>query len=196
MFPDPLVALDFETTGLAAEGGDRITEVGLVRIEGGKIVERFSSLVNCGISIPRSISAYTGITGAMLERAPAPRLVIPQVLKFIGDCSVVSHNAMFDQVFLQMECRRLDLPCVPRDFLCSMRIARRLYPDVRSPSMADLSRHLGLTPAGRAHRALADAEMTAQLVLRMARDMAAREPAEALLPRLSRWSTPEPVQAA
>lgn len=196
MFPDPLVALDFETTGLAPEDGDRITEVGLVRIEAGRIVERFSSLVNSGVSIPRSIAAYTGITTDMLARAPAPHVVIPQVLRFIGDCAVVSHNAMFDQIFLQMECRRLDLPCIPRDFLCSMRIARRLYPDVRSPSMADLARHLGLKSAGAAHRALADAEMTAQLVLRMAQQMAVQQPAEGLLPRLSRWSAREGLPAA
>lgn len=190
--PTSLVCLDFETTGLAPEAGDRITEVGLVRVAGGRIVERFASLVNSGKRIPRSITAYTGITQKMVDDAPASLEVMPQVLAFIEGSSVVSHNAQFDQLFLQAECRRLGLPVPRQPFLCSMRIARHLYPLVRPPSLAELARVLALPVTGVPHRAAADAEMTAQLALRLLRDLDARPAATpepmSRLARMQQWS--------
>lgn len=195
--PTALVCLDFETTGLAPEAGDRVTEAGLVRIEDGRIVDRFASLVNCGMWIPRSITAYTGITQRMVDEAPPPGEVMARVLAFIDGCSVVSHNALFDQLFLQSECRRLGLQMEIEPFICSMRIARRLYPEVRSPSLAELARRMQLPVTGVPHRAGADAEMTAQLALRMMHDMHEREPVDAGLPallsRLRHWSSTEPA---
>lgn len=197
--PSPLVSLDFETTGLAPESGDRITEVGLVRILDGRIVARYSSLMNCAVCIPRSITAYTGITQRMVDEAPTPLQVMSRVLEFIHGCSVVSHNALFDQMFLEAECRRLGLAAPAEPFLCSMRIARQVYPEVRSPSLAQLARVLSLPATGAAHRAPADAEMTAQLALQMMRDLEHREPAVAdfgsLLSRLRDWSNAEPAAA-
>lgn len=199
VLPTALVSLDFETTGMAPEDGDRITEVGLVRIEEGRIVERFSSLVNCGVRVPRSITAYTGITQAMVDGAPSAREVLPRLLAFVDGCSVVSHNAQFDQLFLQAECRRLGLSIHSEPFICSMRIARHLYPQVHSPSLAQLARELNLPSAGVPHRAGADAEMTAQLAMRMMRDLG-EMPSEAgslpsLLNQLRSWSHAETVPA-
>jgi DNA polymerase III subunit epsilon len=190
-----MVSLDFETTGLAPEAGDRITEVGLVRIEEGRIVERFSSLMNCDVRVPRSITAYTGITQAMVDDAPSPLEVMTQVLAFIDGCSVVSHNALFDQQFLQAECLRLGLIVPAEPFICSMRIARRLYPHVHSPSLANLARVLALPMIGAPHRAPADAETTAQLAMHMMRNLEVLQPAEgnapSLLSRLRYWSSSE-----
>lgn len=72
MFERPIVMLDFETTGLSPEAGDRITEVAALRIAEGRVVERFVSLVNCGVRIPPFIVEYTGITQKMVDGAPRP----------------------------------------------------------------------------------------------------------------------------
>jgi DNA polymerase-3 subunit epsilon len=174
MLHDPLIILDFETTGLHAEAGDRITEVGLVRMENGCITGRFESLVNCGVRVPDYITAYTGITQRMVDEAPPVAQVLREVAAFIGETPVVAHNASFDQRFFLRECRRQRIGMVVEPFICSLRLARRVYPQLDSHSLGVLAHRLQLQSCGAAHRAAADAEMTAQLVQRMARDIAAQ----------------------
>lgn len=174
LFPmplDPLVVLDFETTGLQPERGDRITEVGLVRIEGGHIVDRFESLVNCDARVPSHITAFTGITQRMVDEAPPVTDVMRVVADFIGEASVVSHNATFDQRFFVRECRMARIGMLVQPFICTLRLARRVYPDLRSHSLGELVRALGLTWQGAAHRAAADADVTAALLLRMSKEL-------------------------
>jgi DNA polymerase-3 subunit epsilon len=171
MLATPIVVIDFETTGLAPEQGDRITEVGLVRLESGRIVDRFTSLVNCRVRIPRHITAHTGITQAMIDEAPPAAEVVPRIKAFIGEHAVVSHNAMLDQRFFHGECRRLKLWTGIEPFICSMRIARRVYPQLRTHSLAELARVLGLAATGAAHRAANDAELTAYLMVRLADEL-------------------------
>lgn len=171
MLTSPLVVLDFETTGLAPERGDRITEVGLVRIDSGRIVDRFQSLVNCGARVPRHITAYTGISQQMVDDAPPVADVMRKAAAFIGETAVVSHNATFDQRFFVRECRRLRIGMVIEPFICSMRLARRVYPQLRSHSLAELARVLQLHATGAAHRAAVDAELTAELMLHMGHDL-------------------------
>lgn len=168
---DPLVILDFETTGLTPERGDRITEIGLVRIESGRIVDRFESLANCGVRVPAHITAFTGISQAMVDAAPPVDDVMRQAVDFIGETPVVSHNAAFDQRFFVRECRYGRVGVVMQPFLCTLRLARRVYPELRSHCLAELVRVLQLHSSGRAHRAAADAEVTAQLMLRLADDI-------------------------
>jgi len=174
MLQNPLVILDFEATGLRPELGDRITEVGLVRIEADRITARYQSLMNCGVRIPSSITAYTGITQQMVDDAPAPREVLRQVIDFIGDDAVVAHNAGLDQRLLQRECRNARVAALIEPFICSMRLARRVYPELPGHSLGSLARSLKLARAGAQHRAAADAELTAELMLRITRDIAAR----------------------
>ncbi|MET0280207.1 MAG: 3'-5' exonuclease [Steroidobacteraceae bacterium] len=174
MLHEPLIVLDFETTGLRPEAGDRITEVGLVRIEGGRITARFESLVNCEMRIPDYITAFTGITQRMVDTAPLAQHVLREVVQFIGEAPVVAHNASFDQRFYLRECRRQRVGVVAEPFICSMRVARRVYPEMMSHSLGVLSHSLGLRDCGKAHRAAADAETTAELMLRMGHDVAAR----------------------
>ncbi len=171
MITDALVALDFETTGLQPEQGDRITEVGLVRIEYGRIVDRFTSLVNCGVLIPRHIVAYTGITQQMVETAPPVAVVMHKMAKFIGNATVISHNSVFDHRFFVRECRRQHMDFRVEPFICSMRVARRVYPELRTHSLAELARVLKLRTTGVQHRAAADAEVTAELVMRLGQDL-------------------------
>jgi DNA polymerase III subunit epsilon len=121
---DPLVVLDFETTGLQPERGDRITEVGLVRIEDGRIVERFESLVNCDARVPAHITTFTGITQRMVDEAPPATDVMRVVADFIGEASVVSHNATFDQRFFIRECRIARIGVLVQPFICTRRPMR------------------------------------------------------------------------
>ena len=173
MLHEPLIVLDFETTGLRAEAGDRITEVGLVRMENGRIVERYQSLVNCGVRVPDYITAYTGITQRMVDTAPPVAQVMREVATFIDATPVLAHNASFDQRFFLRECRRQSMSLVVEPFICSLRLARRVYPELDSHSLGVLAHRLQLRSCGAFHRAAADAEMTAQLMQRMAQDIEA-----------------------
>ncbi len=194
MLHEPLVVLDFETTGLEADAGDRITEVGLVRIAGGGITERFQSLVNCERRVPDYITAYTGITQRMVDGAPSIAQVLREVAAFIGETPVVAHNASFDQKFFVRECRRQRIGAVIEPFICSLRLARRVYPHLESHSLGVLAHRLQLHNCGAAHRAAADAEMTAQLMLRMGEDLAAMRSGVNLTARALRGLMHVPVK--
>jgi DNA polymerase III subunit epsilon len=172
MLHEPLVILDFETTGLRPHEGDRITEVGLVRIDGGRIVERYQSLANCTVRVPLFITSFTGITQEMVDAAPPIRRVMREVARFIGNTPVVAHSASFDERFFLTECRRQRMALPVDSFLCSMRIARRLYPHLDSHALGVLAHALKLPRSGAAHRAAVDAEITAQLMLKMGEDLA------------------------
>ena len=171
MLHEPFIALDLEATGLHPEDGDRLTEVGLVRIENGQIRGRWQSLVNCGKRLSASTIAYTGITQSMIDAAPGPRVVLEQAFAFIGDTPIVSHGAAFDQLLLGSECRRVGLTAPDVPFLCSLKLARRTFGHLREHSLASLAHALGLGSTVGAHRALADAETTARLALRLSRDL-------------------------
>jgi len=170
---DTVVVLDFETTGLSPDRGDRAIEIGAVRLEGGRIRDRFQCLMNPGRRISPFIEHYTGITNAMLRAAPPCEEVMAACRDFIGDFDMVAHNAAFDQRFLDAELRRIARPRCG-DFACSMLAARRLYPDAPNHRLGTLVEYRQLPHDGTFHRALADAEMTAHLWLGMLDDLAAR----------------------
>lgn len=165
MFADSIVMLDFETTGLSPAAGDRITEVAALRISGGEIVERFVTLINCGVRIPSYITQLTGISQRMVDSAPPVSSVVPALLDFIGDAPLSAHNASFDLRFLVAESQRLQ--CMPqhRHLLCSLKLARRIFPGLRSYGLASLAASRGISFNGAAHRAEADAEVSARLLL-------------------------------
>lgn len=166
MIAEDIVVLDFETTGLHPDRGDRVTEVAALRLRGGEIVERFGSLVNCGMRIPAYIATFTGITQAMVDTAPGPVVVFDELLQFIGGDAVIAHNAGFDQYVLDSECRRLGLVNHVPDFICSVRIARRLFPDMKSHALGCLASRLEIPFTPGAHRAAVDATVTAKIMLR------------------------------
>ncbi len=161
-----IIVIDFETTGLSARGGDRVIEVGAVALQQGAVVDRFQSLVNPGYRINTFIENYTHISNAMLAAAPDSRSVMPQLRDFIADSVLVAHNASFDRGFLDAEYQRLGYPG-SRPFICSMRVARRLYPHAPNHRLGTLVNYARLPQCGEFHRALADAEMTGYLWLHM-----------------------------
>jgi len=167
----PIVMIDFETTGLSPDMGDRITEVAALRIEDGRVTERFVSLINCGVRIPSFITGLTGITQAMVDSAPPVEQVLPQLLDFIGGDALAAHNASFDEKFLRAESARMGMEPGHTATLCSLKLSRRVFPQLSSYKLGDLSAQLDIRFAGSAHRAEADAEVAAQVMLHICRHL-------------------------
>lgn len=164
--------IDFETTGLSPAMGDRATEVAIVLMEDGQVVDRFQSLMNAGVRISPFIEQYTGISNDMIRAAPPAAEVMAEAMRFVQGVPLVAHNASFDQRFWAAELGRLgaDASASP-PFACTMLLSRRLYPQVGSYRLQSLASFHALPAAGRAHRALADAEVTASLLSRIQQDI-------------------------
>ena len=171
VFDQPIVMLDFETTGLSPAMGDRITEVAALRIVGGRVVERYVSLINCNARIPAFITALTGISQQMVDCAPPVRRVVPELLDFIGSDTLSAHNASFDEKFLIAEAGRLDLAPGHQALVCSLKLSRRLFPGMPSYKLGVLSSQLGIRFRSAAHRAESDAEVGAELLIHIARHL-------------------------
>ncbi len=166
MQADTVVILDFETTGLSPEQGDRAIEIGAVRIENGEVVARFQELMNPGQRIDRFIEDYTGITNAMLKDAAPCDEVMHRFADFINGYNLVAHNASFDKRFLLAELSRISRG-YSGQFACSMLTARRIYQTAPNYKLATLIKYANIPAAGVYHRALYDSEMTAKLWLVM-----------------------------
>jgi DNA polymerase-3 subunit epsilon len=167
---ETVAVIDFETTGLSPAMGDRATEVAVVIVENGKIVDRYQSLMNAGAHIPPFIEALTGISNAMVRNAQPAAEVMSALAEFVGNVPLVAHNASFDSKFLDAEWQRINQRR-RQEFACSMLLARRIYPAAPDHKLGTLVRHLELPSAARHHRALADAEMTAHLWAKMVSDI-------------------------
>jgi DNA polymerase-3 subunit epsilon len=165
-----VAVIDFETTGMSPDMGDRATEVAVVLVSDGAIVDRYQSLMNTGAYIPAFIEELTGISNAMIRRAPPAAQVMNELAEFVGDAPLVAHNASFDCKFLDAEWTRIG-HTRQQAFACSMLLARRIYPDSPNHKLGTLVKFLDLPDTARHHRALADAEMTAHLWLRMVSDL-------------------------
>jgi DNA polymerase-3 subunit epsilon len=165
-----VVVLDFETTGLSPDCGDRAIEIGAVLIRDNRIVDRFQSLMNPGVKLSRFIEEYTGITNRMLAAAPPIADVMPRFVSFMDRHHLVAHNASFDRRFLDAELRRIDRQR-NQEFACSLLVSRRVYPEAPGHSLETLVRYRKLKTDGVHHRALSDAEMTGHLWIGMVNDL-------------------------
>src|ERR1043165_7111540 len=167
MLAPALAFVDLETTGMSA-GEDRVTDVGIVRVEGG-VVDEWSRLVNPECSIPAGIQALTGITNAMVAHSPTFERVADDVAARL----MVAHNARFDYGFLKHEFARLGRRFSAK-VLCTVKLSRQLYPDTGPHHLdAIIDRH-GL-PAADRHRALGDARILWSFVQALYRDRSADE---------------------
>ena len=172
---ETIAVIDFETTGLSPAQGARATEIAAVLVQGGQIVGRFQSLMNTGAWVPPFIEHLTGITNQMLRAAPPARAVMREVAQFTKGCPLVAHNAAFDRAFWLAELARAECePDAAHAFACTLLLSRRLYPQADNHRLGTLAKLHALPSAGRSHRALADAEVTAHLLLRMQRDVRER----------------------
>lgn len=158
-----VAVIDFETTGITPGREGRATEIGIVLLEGGVIVDRFQSLMNAGVPVPPMIVQLTGISTAMVRSAPPAASVMREAAQFVGRAPLVAHNASFDRKFWDYELAQCGLSSA-QDFACTLLLARRLLPLAPDHKLGTLTRWAGLPATGRAHRALADAEMAANLL--------------------------------
>jgi len=166
MFAPAVAFVDLETTGMTADE-DRVTDVAVVRVEGGAISE-WSTLVNPQCSIPAGIQALTGITNAMVAHAPTFERIADEISGRIAGCVMVAHNARFDYGFLKHEFARLGRSFSAR-VLCTVKLSRRLYPEARPHHLDALIERHGLSAVDR-HRALGDARILWSFVQALYRD--------------------------
>lgn len=164
-----VTVIDLETTGLYSGSGDRITEIGAIKMEGNKVVGIFSTLVNPGRIIPDSAVAVTGITNSMVSKAPFISQVLPLFVDFAGDDTLVMHNAKFDGSFLRYEMKHLGIE-KEFNYYCTLLEARK---NIKSSNfkLSTLKNVLGLKTFGSMHRAISDAFVTAQLYLRLEKNI-------------------------
>ena len=153
--------VDIETTGNGSTG-NRITEIALFNVDEGGIRESFSSLVNPGCEVPAFITGLTGITTAMVRRAPAFEELAPQIAEFSKGRVFVAHSVNFDYPIVKKEFERCGQAYI-RKKLCTVRLSRRLFPGLRSYSLGKLCSALEI-PLNDRHRAAGDARATALLL--------------------------------
>ncbi len=158
--------VDVETTGARAGFGDRITEVAVAVVHGGRREIVFESLVNPERPIPRAVCAITNITDEMVRHAPRFAELAERLLAALAGRVFVAHNARFDWNFLSAELRRSRDLTLDGTRLCTVRLARRLVRGVRSCGLDSLCRFFGYHNKAR-HRAGGDALVTAELLARL-----------------------------
>ena len=166
------IVFDLETTGFSPIK-DKIIEIGAVKVEGGKITERFSTFVNPRIPIPFRITQLTSITDAMVLDAPPIEEVLPQFLDFVGDGVLVAHNASFDVSFIEQNCRYQD---IQPDFTSvdTVAMARVLLPTLSRFKLNIVAKALNISLENH-HRAVDDAGATAQIFEKFVEMLAERD---------------------
>src|SRR3954452_12713593 len=172
------VVFDLETTGLRP-GTARPCEFGAVRVEGLQLAERFQTLANPGAPLQPGVAALTGLRDEQLRRAPPVSAVTRRFLAFAGDAVLVAHNARFDMAFLDNETMRLTGNRVAATVVDTVGLARRLLG--RQPANLAALAYRFATDARPCHRALPDAEATAEILLAligMAQERGARTVAD------------------
>ena len=161
MFDQSLAIVDVETTG-ATPSHDRVTEIGILRVERGRIVDEWSSLVNPQTRIPPAIETLTGITNAMVAEAPTFRELAKELLARLDGRLFVAHNARFDYGFIKNELRRVGVDFRSK-LLCTVRLSRRLYPAYSHHNLDAIIERHSLDCTAR-HRALGDVRILWQFL--------------------------------
>lgn len=154
-FPDTFCIIDTETSGMRPPFS-RVIDLGIIRVEKGKVVEKYQTLLNPGVSIPSFITGITNLTDQDLVDAPPFEEVALKVQDLLSDAVFVAHNASFDYAFIKSEFERIDMP-FSAETLCSVRLSRKLFPGERSHSLDAIINRYGIRVKDR-HRALPDAE--------------------------------------
>jgi DNA polymerase III subunit epsilon len=161
---DNLVFVDLETTG-GNPAYDRITEVGIVRMENGACVDQWSSLVNPECAISPDIQAFNGISSEMVADAPRFKDLAATVLEKLRGAVFIAHNARFDYAFLRGEFRKAGMD-YSAEALCTVKLSRRLFPGYARHNLDAVMQRHGLTCDAR-HRALGDARVLRDLWLKL-----------------------------
>jgi DNA polymerase-3 subunit epsilon len=159
------VVLDVETTGLSPKT-NKVIEIGLVRVENNKITDSLTTLFNPERQLPTQISTLTGITEYDLIDAPLFFSWIYRLNDFIGNSILVAHNSSFDISFLKSEYERVFESFPNNPIICTLKLSRKLFPNLTSRSLGDVAKHLKIRHKN-LHRALADATLTAKIFIKL-----------------------------
>ena len=170
MFDKSLAIVDVETTGMSARF-NRVIEVAIIRIEGSKIADTFTSYINPEVSIPSFITHLTGISNKHVEDAPIFGKVKNKVKKILKGATFVAHNVWFDYSFIQSELNRVEVPFESKR-CCTVRLSRRLYPQYKSHSLASVIERFGFDYKNR-HRAYDDAFVLWQFLKKIKKEVPA-----------------------
>ncbi|MBQ3368905.1 3'-5' exonuclease [bacterium] len=164
-----VTVFDLETTGLSPSCGDRITEIGAIKLSGNKLCGVFQTLVNPGRKIPEKIVEITGITNEMVADKPTISQVLPLFMDFVQDDLIAAHNAKFDTSFLHYELKECG---INKNFetYCTLLASRKEVKTSANFRLSTLKNHFNLKPMGAMHRALSDAYVTAQLYLKLTKN--------------------------
>ncbi|MCM1105697.1 MAG: PolC-type DNA polymerase III [Blautia sp.] len=157
------VVFDLETTGFSPET-NRIIEIGAVKVQKGKITEKFSTFVNPGTPIPFRIEQLTGISDSMVIDAPAIEAALPEFMAFCEGCVMVAHNADFDMSFIKKNCLRQNIPCRPT-IVDTVGLARVLLHNLNRFKLDTVARALNISLENH-HRAVDDAGCTAEIFVK------------------------------
>jgi DNA polymerase III subunit epsilon len=181
------VVVDVETTGGSAYRGDRVTEVAALVVTGtGTVLEEFQTLIDPERPIPSFITRITNITNGMVRGAPRFFDIAPEIQRLLAGRVFVAHNAPFDRGFLDAELRRATGSGPEGRTLCTVRLARKVVPEVASRSLDALSYYFALDNEAR-HRAMGDARVTLRLLDRLLERLEERE--------IARWTELEAFMA-
>ena len=160
---EEFVVFDIETTGLNSHT-NKIIEIGAVKIKAGRIIDRYSQLINPGISIPHHITEITSITNEQVANQPKIDEVIGKFVDFIGDAVLVAHNAPFDMGFIKRDIKEYLNIDLENSVIDTLQMARDLFPDFKKYGLGDLNKSLGLA-LEKHHRAVDDSQATANMFI-------------------------------
>ena len=155
--------VDVETTGGRAQRGGRILEVAVAILEAGTVHLAFTSLLDPGTPIPPWVARLTGITDGMVAGCPRFTDVVPDLGHALDAGVFVAHNARFDWRFLEAECVAAGVPAPGGKPLCTVRLTRRLVPELRRRALDQVAAFFGIENPAR-HRAFGDALATAYVL--------------------------------
>ncbi len=186
------VVFDVETTGLSPKGGDRIIEIGAVKVKGKTIIETFESFVNPRREVPLEAQRINKITPDMLTDAPCADEILPMFMDFVGGACLAGHNVKFDLEFICCELalmgRKLKEETPAVDTLI---MARKLMPHLTSYKLASIARSFGIT-IEETHRALSDVKLTASIMHHMM-DLAEKQRIEKFVHFHKEYSVLKPI---
>ena len=166
---------DLETTGLSFRT-EKITEIGIMKIKNGEVIDEFSSFVNPEKPIPQKVIDVTHITDEMVADAPKIQEILPKVLEFMGDSVLVGHNVDFDIGFLKHNCKQFGYE-LDNTYVDTLRLAKDLFPEYKKYKLGIIAENLGIK-VDVAHRALDDVDTTVKvfnIMLDMLKDRGAKK---------------------
>jgi DNA polymerase III epsilon subunit len=158
----PFIILDVETTGLKVAEGDRVCEIGAIRVQGGKETGRFESLVNPQRSIPEEAQRIHNVSDEMVKGAPKWEEVGPKFRPFLAGGVIVAQNADFDMGFLNSEYAGIGMAKLAQPVVDTISLARRVRPGLATYKLDNLAHHFGATNRSR-HRSIGDCEVTVKI---------------------------------